>query len=99
MSHHFDLLLQYLVQFPEDPQPSKPPGSEQILAVVSNIKWAAGIGLVAGFFIGLLVWAGGRWVDHHRAGRIGVIMMVCAIAGGLLYGIGYQVITHFAGVS
>jgi hypothetical protein len=44
-----------------------------------------------------VVWAGGRWVDHHRAGRVGVIMMLCAMAGGILYGIGYQLISHFAG--
>lgn len=97
MSQHIEL-LQFLVQFPGDPQPTPPPGSEKVVGVVSNIKWAAGMGLIAGFLAGLLTWAGGRWVDHHRAGRVGLIMMLCAIAGGLLYGVGYQVITTFAGV-
>jgi hypothetical protein len=25
------------------------------------------------------------------------MMMLCALAGGILYGIGYQLISHFAG--
>ncbi|WP_246258322.1 hypothetical protein [Amycolatopsis anabasis] len=49
-----------------------------------------------GFFIGLLVWAGGRWVDHHRAGKIGTVMMLCSVAGAILYGIGFTLISGFA---
>ncbi|MCP2242500.1 hypothetical protein [Lentzea aerocolonigenes] len=81
-----------------NPTPVAPPGSEVIVEVVGNAKWGAGMALVLGFFAGLIVWAGGRWVDHHRAGRIGLVMMLCAIAGGLLYGIGWQIIDHFASV-
>ncbi|HEX5115766.1 MAG TPA: hypothetical protein VFW65_11270 [Pseudonocardiaceae bacterium] len=80
-----------------NPAPVAPPGADAILAVVGNAKWGAGIALLIGFFIGLLVWVGGRWVDHHRAGRVGLIMMLCALAGGILYGVGYQLISHFAG--
>lgn len=80
-----------------NPAPVAPPGSGAILEVVGNAKWGAGISLVIGFFIGLLVWVGGRWVDHHRAGRVGLIMMLCALSGGILYGVGYQLISHFAG--
>jgi hypothetical protein len=80
-----------------NPAPVAPPGAEVILQVVGNAKWGAGISLVIGFFIGLLVWVGGRWVDHHRAGRVGLVMMLCALAGGILYGVGYQLISHFAG--
>jgi hypothetical protein len=80
-----------------NPAPVPPPGAEKILELVGNLKWGAGVALLVGFFGGLVVWAGGRWVDHHRAGRVGVIMMLCAMAGGILYGIGYQLISHFAG--
>lgn len=80
-----------------NPAPVAPPGADAILAVVGNAKWGAGISLLIGFFIGLLVWVGGRWVDHHRAGRVGLVMMLCALAGGILYGVGYQLISHFAG--
>lgn len=97
MIEHFDSLM-FLAQGQiPNPAPVAPPGNEKILEVVGNAKWGAGIALVVGFFVGLMVWAGGRWVDHHRAGRIGLIMMLCAIAGGLLYGIGWQVINQFAG--
>lgn len=88
---------EFIAQQIPNPGPVAPPGSEKILQAVGHAKWGAGIALLVGFFIGLLVWAGGRWVDHHRAGRIGVIMMLCALGGALLYGIGYQLISHFAG--
>lgn len=81
-----------------NPPPVPPPGADKILDVVGNVKWGAGVALLVGFFAGILVWAGGRWVDHHRAGRVGVIMMLCALGGALLYGIGYQMISQFAGV-
>ncbi|WP_019819433.1 hypothetical protein [Saccharomonospora saliphila] len=90
------VLLQWVTQIP-NPDPVPPPGSDTILNTLGNAKWGAQVALAVGFFIGLLVWAGGRWVDHHRAGRIGLIMMLCAIAGGLLYGIGPQLINYFAG--
>lgn len=80
-----------------NPDPTAPPGSTEILGVVGNIKWIAGGALVAGFFGGLIAWVAGRLIDHHRFGRIGLIMMLCAVGGGLLYGIGYQLISHFAG--
>ena len=82
---------------PGNPAPVAPPGAKSILEAVGNVKWGAGISLLVGFFMGLVIWAGGRWVDHHRAGRIGLIMMLCALAGGVLYGVGYQLISHFAG--
>lgn len=80
-----------------NPAPIAPPGSDKILEIVSNVRWGTLVALLAGFLVGLLVWGGGRWVDHHRAGRLGLIMMLCALAGSLLYAIGYQLINHFAG--
>jgi hypothetical protein len=95
MMEHLDTLT-VLAQIP-NPPPAQPPGAEKIVEILGNIKWGAGVALIAGFFIGLLVWAGGRWVDHHRAGRVGLIMMICALAGAILYAIGWQLISHFAG--
>ncbi len=80
----------------ENPTVQLPPGSDKIMKVAGNVKWGAGVALMVGFFMGLLVWAGGRWVDHHRAGKVGVIMMLCAVGGGILYGVGYQLISTFA---
>lgn len=79
-----------------NPEVRQPPGADKVLNVAGNVKWGAGIALMVGFFMGLLIWAGGRWVDHHRAGKVGVIMMLCAIGGGILYGVGYQLISSFA---
>jgi hypothetical protein len=95
MSAH--IVIDWLVQIP-NPTPVKPEvGGDKILGLLNNVKWGAGVALVAGFFIGLIVWAGGRWVDHHRAGKVGVVMMLCAIAGAILYGIGWSLINSFAG--
>lgn len=78
-----------------DPTPQPPAGAGQILSEVAQVKWAALVALIVGFFMGLITWAGGRWVDHHRAGRVGLIMMLCAVAGGLLYAIVPQLIDSF----
>jgi hypothetical protein len=80
-----------------NPTPIAPPGAEKITQVVGYIKWAAGLALLAGFFGGLVTFAGGRLVDHHRYGRMGSTMMIASIFGGLLYGIGYTMISSFAG--
>lgn len=80
-----------------DVSPKQPPGGDRILDLVGNTKWAAGIALLLGFFFGLIVWAGGRWVDHHRAGKIGLVMMLCSVAGAILYGIAWELISGFAG--
>ncbi|KAA9163966.1 hypothetical protein FPZ12_008010 [Amycolatopsis acidicola] len=86
----------WLAQIP-NPHPEPPPGSERILGVLDNAKWGAGVSLMLGFFVGLIVWVGGRWVDHHRAGKVGIVMMLCAIGGAILYGIGWTLISSFAG--
>lgn len=82
-----------------NPAPVAPPGAEKITLVVGYIKWGAGLALMAGFFAGVLVFAGGRWVDHHRAGRIGSTMIIASLFGGLLYGVGYTMISSFAGAN
>jgi CHASE2 domain-containing sensor protein len=82
-----------------NPKPVAPPDSKEILDVLNNIKWLAGAGLMAAFFIGLLVWSGGRWVDHHRAGKVGLVMMMVACVGAVLYGTAYPLISHFATVT
>jgi hypothetical protein len=88
-------LVDWLAQIP-NPTPDAPPGAGAILRVLNNVKWGAGVALILGFFVGIIVWAGGRWVDHHRAGKIGVVMMLCAVGGAILYGIGWTLISEFA---
>ena len=79
-----------------NPAPVAPPGAEKITQVVGYIKWGAGLALLAGFFGGLVTFAGGRLIDHHRYGRMGSTMMIASLFGGLLYGIGYTMISSFA---
>jgi len=88
-----------LTDTPPNPAPVAPPGSEKIVQVVGYIKWGALVALGAGFFAGVLVFGGGRFIDHHQAGRIGARMIVASLFGALLYGIGYTMITSFAGGS
>lgn len=97
MIEHVETAMLLAQQLP-NPGPKPPPGSAQIEEIAAYVKWGAGLALVVAFFAGLIVWSAGRLVDHRGAGRSGVVMMLCAIGGGLLYGIGYQVISSFAGV-
>ncbi|WP_233223936.1 hypothetical protein [Amycolatopsis sp. CA-128772] len=95
MSAH--IVIDWLGQIP-NPTPVQPEiGGDKILGLLNNVKWGAGVALILGFFVGLIVWVGGRWVDHHRAGKVGVVMMLCAVAGAILYGIGWSLINSFAG--
>ena len=95
MSAH--IVIDWLGQIP-NPTPVPPAvGADKILGLLNNVKWGAAVALILGFFVGLIVWVGGRWVDHHRAGKVGVVMMLCAVAGAILYGIGWSLINSFAG--
>lgn len=73
------------------------PGFDRILTLVSNIRWIASLSLVAIFFIGVIVWSLGRGVDHHRAGRVGTIMMLVGTLGALVWSLGPSLITYLAG--
>ncbi|MCA1196171.1 hypothetical protein [Saccharopolyspora sp. 6V] len=92
----FDVVVPVLSQLP-NPAPAPPPGADKITEVAGYFKWGSQIALLVGFFAGLAVWAGGRWVDHHRAGKVGVVMMLCGVSGGLLYAVGYPLINELAG--
>lgn len=95
-AQHVHAVGELLAQIP-DIDPKRPPGADEIEKVVSYVKWGAGIALLVAFFVGLIVWAGGRWIDHHRAGKIGVIMMLCSLGGAILYAIGFELIDTFSG--
>ncbi|GGM76408.1 hypothetical protein GCM10012275_53970 [Longimycelium tulufanense] len=86
-----------LTQLPPNPQPVDPGWTSKVTEIVGIVKYLAGWAILLCFFAGLGVWTAGRWLDHHRFARIGVIGMVVAVAGGLFYGLGYTMITSFAG--
>lgn len=85
-----------LAQLPGNPNPQAPPGAQNIENVLGYIKWGAGAAIVAGFFAGVALFAGGRIADHHRFGRMGAITMFASVGAAFLYAIGYSVLTTFA---
>lgn len=82
-----------------DPPPERPtlPGFDRVEELVSNIRWIGSLSLIAIFFIGIIVWSAGRGVDHHRAGRIGTVMMLVGVLGGLAWSLGPALIRYMAG--
>lgn len=82
-----------------DPAPIRPdlPGFDRVISLVSNIRWIGSLSLLAIFFIGIIVWSVGRGVDHHRAGRIGTVMMLVGVLGALAWSLGPALIRYMAG--
>jgi hypothetical protein len=74
-----------------------PPGSEKILSIVGFVKWIAGAGIIACFLGGIVAFTAGRMFDHHRTGRIGLIFMMAAGAGAMLFAVGPQLLNTLAG--
>ena len=74
-----------------------PPGSDKILAVVGFVKWAAGAAIIACFLGGIVAFTAGRMFDHHRTGRIGMIFMVAAGMGAVLFAVGPELLNSLAG--
>ncbi|MCF7547274.1 hypothetical protein [Pseudonocardia sp. WMMC193] len=85
-----------VLALPGNPNPQAPPGAQNIENVLGYIKWGAGAAIVAGFFAGVALFAGGRIADHHRFGRMGAITMFASVGAAFLYAIGYSVLTTFA---
>lgn len=85
-----------VLALPGNPPPQAPPGAQNIENVLGYIKWGAGAAIVAGFFAGVALFAGGRIADHHRFGRMGAITMFASVGAAFLYAIGYSVLTTFA---
>ena len=65
-----------------------PPGSEKILSIVGFVKWIAGAGIIACFLGGIVAFTAGRMFDHHRTGRMGLIFMMAAGVGAMLFAVG-----------
>lgn len=74
-----------------------PPGSEKILSIVGFVKWIAGAGIIACFLGGIVAFTAGRMFDHHRTGRMGLIFMMAAGVGAMLFAVGPQLLDTLAG--
>ena len=74
-----------------------PPGSEKILSLVGFVKWIAGARIIACFLGGIVAFTAGRMFDHHRTGRMGLIFMMAAGVGAMLFAVGPQLLDTLAG--
>jgi MFS family permease len=69
-----------------------PPGSEKILDIVGFVQWVAGAGIIACFLGGIVAFTAGRMFDHHRTGRMGLIFIMAAGVGALLFAVGPELL-------
>ena len=56
------------------------------------VKWIAGAGIIACFLGGIVAFTAGRMFDHHRTGRMGLIFMMAAGVGAMLFAVGPQLL-------
>lgn len=80
-----------------NPGAEAPPGSEAVSQVVGYLRWIAGISILGLFFGGIVAATAGRLWDHHGSGRLGARMIVGSLALALLFGLGYTLVSQFAG--
>ena len=96
---HLSLSQVYLVPAQEIPNPGPvaPPGAPAIEQVVSYVQWIAGVSILGLFFGGIVAATAGRLWDHHGSGRLGARMIVGSLALAVLFGLGYTLVSQFAG--
>lgn len=82
-----------------NPGPQAPPGADAIEAVVSYVRWIAGVSILGLFFGGIVAATAGRLWDHHGSGRLGARMIVGSLALAVLFGLGYTLVSQFAASS
>ena len=80
-----------------NPGAEAPPGSDAIQRVVGYLRWIAGISVLGLFFGGIVAATAGRLWDHHGSGRLGARLIVGSLALALLFGLGYTLVSQFAG--
>lgn len=80
-----------------NPGPTAPPGSEKLTQILGYLKWLALGACAVGFLGGVIAFTAGRVVDNRRAGNSGALMMIAAVGGAILFGIGPAILNGFAG--
>ena len=77
----------------------EPPGAQKILDIVGYVRWIAGAGIIACFLAGIVAFTGGRMFDHHRTGRMGLIFLMAAAVGAILFAVGPEILNELAATS
>ena len=80
-----------------NPAPAAPPGSEKLTQILGYLKWLALGACAVAFMGGLIAFTAGRVIDNRRYGNTGSLMMLAAVGGALLFGIGPAILSGFAG--
>ena len=75
-----------------DDHRGRPPARRRSSAIVGFVKWIAGAGIIACFLGGIVAFTAGRMFDHHRTGRMGLIFMMAAGVGAMLFAVGPQLL-------
>ncbi len=82
-----------------NPEPMPIPGvSGPVMTLMAYLKWGVLLVIIAAGFAGAGAVAGGRVFGHHQASRLGVGILMAAIAGAVLYVSVYALITSVTGL-
>ena len=69
-----------------NPPASAPPGvSGPVEQLIGYVKWGVLVVIVAAGFVGAGAVAGGRILAHHGASKVGIGILLAALAGAVLY--------------
>jgi hypothetical protein len=83
----------------QNPAPQAPPGVEEPTnLLMAYLKWGVLVVIVAAGFVGAGAVAGGRILAHHGASKIGIGILLGALAAAVAYVGLYAVITSVAGL-
>jgi hypothetical protein len=80
-----------------NPGPAAPPGSDKLTQILSYLKWGALAACAAAFLGGVIAFTAGRVIDNRHYGKTGAMMMISAVGGAMLFGVGPAILNGFAG--
>jgi hypothetical protein len=94
LHHTFDTYI----AAPPNPGPKEIPGvATPINTLMGYLKWGVLVVIIAAGFVGAGALAGGRIFGNHGASKIGVTILMSAIAGAVVYVGIYALITSVTG--
>ena len=87
-------LVTGVVDAPPNPAPQPIPGVDgPVATLMSYLKWGVLVVIISAGFVGAGAIAGGRIFANHGASKVGVTILMSALAGAVVYVGIYAVIT------
>jgi hypothetical protein len=81
----------------QNPPPAAPPDvTNPVETLLGYVKWGVLVVIVTAGFVGAGAVAGGRVFAHHGASKVGIGILLSALAGAVLYVGIYAIITSIA---